>query len=254
MKKIIIFSVVILALLFAFAGCSKDNSDEATTESTYPWENDNWQQTELPSDNYNDSTLNQNSQNENQSANNNSNNFTGNDYNNQSNTSDIIDNSNNSQNSNNQNSNNIQNNNSGSSGNSNPLISDEDMSKLENSNAEVYFTDNPNNPSIVAISQRYGVPKENLVALIKVNAEFPTVTILEFSGARDANGELVMTYEEFQNIYEINETNGSIVKASKNGMNNDGLSFVEAKIYVTLAKEYFIPELPNLKVNKRYPD
>ena len=28
---------------------------------------------------------------------------------------------------------------------SNPLISDEDMEKIENSNAEVFFTDNPNN-------------------------------------------------------------------------------------------------------------
>lgn len=136
----------------------------------------------------------------------------------------------------------------------NTLISDEDMEKIENSDAEVYFSDNPNNKSIVAISNKYGVKKENLVALIKVNAEFPSSTVLEFSGKIDANGELIMTYEELKNVYEINETNNTIVRASKSGFDNDGVNFVEAKILVTLAKEYFIPELPNLKENKRYPD
>ncbi len=136
----------------------------------------------------------------------------------------------------------------------NTLISDEDMEKIENSDAEVYFSDNPNNKSIVAISNKYGVKKENLVALIKVNAEFPSSTVLEFSGKKDANGELIMTYEELKNVYEINETNNTIVRASKSGFDNDGVNFVEAKILVTLAKEYFIPELPNLKENKRYPD
>ena len=137
---------------------------------------------------------------------------------------------------------------------SNSLISDEDLEKIENSNAEVFFTDNPDNKYIVAISEKYGSKKENLVALIKVNAEFPTVTILEFSGKTDKNGELVMTYDEFKFIYEINEEDNTIIKASKNGLNNDGLSFVEAKVYVLLAKEYLIPELPDLKANKQYSE
>ncbi len=137
---------------------------------------------------------------------------------------------------------------------SNPLISDEDMEKLENSNAEVFFTDNPNNKYIVAVSDKYGSKKENLVALVKVNAEFPSATVLEFSGKKDANGELLMTYEELKYVYEINEEKNTIVKASKNGLDNDGVSFVEAKILITLTKEYFIPELPNLKANKRLPE
>lgn len=137
---------------------------------------------------------------------------------------------------------------------SNPLISDEDMEKIENSNAEVFFTDNPNNKYIVAVSDKYGSKKENLVALVKVNAEFPSATVLEFSGKKDANGELLMTYEELKYVYEINEEKNTIVKASKNGLDNDGVSFVEAKILITLTKEYFIPELPNLKANKRLPE
>ena len=136
----------------------------------------------------------------------------------------------------------------------NSLISDEDMEKIENSNAEVFFTDNPNNKHIVAVSDKYGSKKENLVALVKVNAEFPTANVLEFSGKKDANGELLMTYEELKYVYEINEEKNTIVKASKNGLDNDGVSFVESKILITLTKEYFIPELPNLKANKRLPE
>ena len=78
--------------------------------------------------------------------------------------------------------------------------------------------------------------------------------VLEFSGKKDANGELLMTYEELKYVYEINEEKNTIVKASKNGLDNDGTNFVEAKILVTLAKEYLIPELPNLKANKRLPE
>ncbi|MBR4890657.1 MAG: hypothetical protein IKU15_05150 [Clostridia bacterium] len=137
---------------------------------------------------------------------------------------------------------------------SNPLVSDEDMEKIENSDAEVYFTDNPENKYITAIADKYGSKKENLIALVKVNAEFPSVYVLEFSGKKDANGELVMTYDELRYMYEINESKNTIIKASKNGLDNDGANFFEAKILITLAKEYFIPELPNLKENKRLPE
>ena len=128
------------------------------------------------------------------------------------------------------------------------------MEKIENSNAEVFFSDNPNNKFIVAVSDKYGSKKENLVAIVKINAEFPSATVLEFSGKKDANGELLMTYEELKYVYEINEEKNTIVKASKNGLDNDGVNFVEAKILITLTKEYFIPELSNLKENKRLPE
>lgn len=134
----------------------------------------------------------------------------------------------------------------------NTLISDEDREKLENSKAEVYFTDNPDNEYIVAISEKYGVKKENLVALIKVNAEYPTITLFEFSGKRDKNGELIMTYDEFKNLYKIYQEDNKIIKASKSGWSNDGVNFIEAKLNIFLAKNYLIPELPTLKANKPY--
>ncbi len=137
---------------------------------------------------------------------------------------------------------------------SNPLISDEDLEKIENSNAEVYFTDNPNNKYIVAIANKYGAKKENLVALIKVNAEIPSAMVFEFSGKKDENGELVMTYDEFKYFYNIDESNNKTIRVSKNGVGNDGVNFVEAQVYLMIAREYLIPELPNLKANKRYPE
>ena len=136
----------------------------------------------------------------------------------------------------------------------NPLISDEDLEKIENSNAEVYFTDNPNNKYIVAIANKYGAKKENLVALIKVNAEIPSAMVFEFSGKKDENGELVMTYDEFKYFYNIDESNNKTIRVSKNGVGNDGVNFVEAQVYLMIAREYLIPELPNLKANKRYPE
>lgn len=251
MKKMAVLSMVLFTLLLAFAGCTNDNDTDTTTSSTYPWENENWNQTEPSSSYFNDdSTTNSNMQHNEPSVDNNVNNNNNGYFNNQSSSNTKPENT-----TNNQSNNSSQNSNSSQNGNissGNPLISDENMSKLENSNAEVYFSDNPNNKNIVTISQRYGVPKENLIALIKVNAEFPTVTVLEFAGDRDSNGELIMTYEKLKYVYEINETTGGIVKASKNGMDNEGLSFIEAKVYIALAKEYFIPELPNLKANKRY--
>ena len=60
------------------------------------------------------------------------------------------------------------------------------------------------------------------------------------------------TYNTYTGPIQIEKN--TIVKASKIGLDNDGVSFVEAKILITLTKEYFIPELPNLKANKRLPE
>ena len=76
--------------------------------------------------------------------------------------------------------------------------------------------------------------------------------VLEFSGKRDANGELVMTYSELKYVYNIDESKGTLVRASKNGVGNDGVSYVEGKVLFVLMEKYICPELPNLRANKRY--
>ena len=85
-----------------------------------------------------------------------------------------------------------------------------------------------------------------------MNAEYPTITLFEFSGKKDKNGELVMTYNEFKNLYKIYQEDNKIIRASKSGWKNDGVNFIEAKLNIFLAKKYLIPELPSLKANKPY--
>lgn len=246
MKRYIVILMVILALMLAFMGCSKDDNEPETPETTSDiWGDDEWWLTEPSSDNSSsDIQDNQSQHSENPTVDNNSNN-----YDNQQSTPvspDYNDNQNVSQN------NNQSNSNSSGSSSGNSLISDEDMSKLEESNAEVYFSDNPNNKYIVQVVNKYGVDSQNLIALIKVNATFPSAMVLEFSGKRDADGELVMTYSELKYVYNIDESDNTLVRASKSGTGNDGVSFVESKILFVLMENYFCPELPNLKANKRY--
>lgn len=130
-------------------------------------------------------------------------------------------------------------------------MTDDDLSKLNQSNAEVYFSDNPNNKYIVKIVNKYGSDPKNLIALIKVNAQFPSGMVLEFSGKRDADGELIMTYQELKYVYNIDDTTNKITRAGKTG-GNDGVSSMESRITFMLMKEYFIPQLPELKANKNY--
>lgn len=257
MKKFLILMMVLLAMIFAFVGCSDNKNDEESTETTSDiWGDDEWWLNEPSSDNADNSVQdNQNQQNNDFTDDNNANNdFTNNQQNNNVVTPDNGNNNNNNQgnanNNNTGNSNNSSSNSGSSSGNG--LISDEDMSKLEESNAEVYFSDNPNNKYIVQVVNKYGVDSSNLIALVKVNATFPSAMVLEFSGKRDANGELDMSYSELKYVYNIDESKGTLVKASKNGIGNDGVSFVESKILFALMENYFCPELPNLKANKRY--
>ena len=255
MKKILILMMVLLAMLFAFVGCSGDKADDETTEPTSDiWGDDEWWLTEQSSDNVDNSVQDNQNQQSNDNFNNNSNNDNTNNQQNNVVTPNNGNNNNQSNSNNNSNSNNSSSNtgSSGGSSSGNPLISDEDMSKLEESNAEVYFSDNPNNKYIVRVVNTYGVDSSNLIALVKVNATFPSAMVLEFSGKRDANGELIMTYSELKYVYNIDETKGTLVRAGKNGAGNDGVTYLESAVLFMTMKEYICPELPNLKANRRY--
>ena len=223
MKKILVLTVVLLAMLFAFVGCSLDKADGENNQTTSDVLNNDLI-SEPTSENSDENVQN----NQNQQS--------------------IV----NSDNANNQQNNGENGNNSTSSSSGNSLISDEDIEKLQQSNAEVYFSDNPNNKYIVRVVEKYGVDPSNLVALVKVNATFPSAMVLEFSGKRDANDELIMTYSELKYVYNIDESDNTLVKASKSGVGNDGVSFVESKMLFFLMDKYFCPELPNLRANKRY--
>lgn len=136
----------------------------------------------------------------------------------------------------------------------NGLINDDDMAKLENSEAVTYFSDSPNNKYICMIANKYNVDKSTLVALIKVNAEFPGATVLQFSGKKDADGELLMTEDELKYVYGIDDDSGKITRAARKSSQNDGVNFIESSATFLLTEKYIIPELSDLKENRRYPD
>ena len=215
-------------MIFAFVCCSLDKADGENNQTTSDVLNNDLL-SEPTSENSNENT--ENNQNQ-QTTGNSDNNLNNDNTNNPQNTTDNSSNSNTSS--------------------GNPLISDKDIEKLQQSNAEVYFSDNPNNKYIVRVVDKYGVDPSNLVALVKVNATFPSAMVLEFSGKRDANDELIMTYSELKYVYNIDESDNTLVKASKSGVGNDGVSFVESKMLFFLMDKYFCPELPNLRANKRY--
>ena len=260
MKKTFIIFAVFILLIFAFIGCSKNVEDEVDNSIVT---SDNIESTsdltESVVTDISESVVTDISENENttkspeklpetSSSNNNS-------HNNITEVPTTSDKNNtNNNNSNSGNGNNNENSGGNSNYQSNPFLSDEEMSKIENSQAEVFFSDNPNNRYICAVADKYGVDKSNLIALIKVNATFPSALVLEFNGNRNANGELIMTYSELKYVYNIDEVKGTLVRAGKNGKGNDGVNFVESKMLFLMMEEYFIPELPNLKANKRYPE
>lgn len=247
MKKYITLLVVAVCVMLLIVGCSKKNSDDSDISNTdfsmNTWDdnfptnsNDDIQNDEFPSDeDISENQVDNNNDNNNHSGNNSPDNNSG---------------------GNNSGGNSVTTTrpNSGSSETTtNALgITDDDMSKLENSNAEVYFSDNPNNKYIVKVVNKYGANPDNLIALVKVNAEFPSGLVLEFSGKKDSNGELVMTYAELKYVYNIDDSKNTISKAGKNGVGNDGVTKTESTITFFLMKEYFIPNLPELKANKRY--
>lgn len=116
-----------------------------------------------------------------------------------------------------------------------------------------YISENPDNYYIKKVAEKYGSDKANLIAFIKTNSSAPGATVLEFSGARDSNGNLITTAEELKYVYDVLDS-GAIKRASADGKNNDGYSSVSAKVAIMLAEKYFIPSIPEMRENRRYED
>ena len=143
----------------------------------------------------------------------------------------------------------------------NSLLSDEEIEKLENSEAEVFFTDNPDNEYITAISEKYGVKKENLVALIKMNAEYPTITLFEFSGKKDKNGELVIRFNGeadsadtnsmfcLPNLYFVSYDNGENWVMEPDGEKIYDITGIECDDELLISRQITLDGKNNIRIN-----
>lgn len=116
-----------------------------------------------------------------------------------------------------------------------------------------YISENPDNVYICRVADKYGSDKANLMAFIKTNSSTPGATVLEFSGKRDSNGDLVVTAEELKYVYEVSD-NGTMRRASSDGKNNDGYNRLTAKVAVVLAEKYMIPSIDQMRAERRYED
>lgn len=123
----------------------------------------------------------------------------------------------------------------------------------EQSKTVTYISENPNNKYIVMVADKYGSDKANLIAFIKTNSSTPGATVLEFSGAKDANGKLLTTDEELRFVYDVPDS-GTIKRASSDGLHNDGYNSMTAKVAIELGKKFFIPSIEEMRTQRRYED
>lgn len=124
----------------------------------------------------------------------------------------------------------------------------------ENDGAVVtYISESPDNKYICRVAEKYGSDKANLIAFIKKNSSTPGATVLEFSGKKDSNGNLIATAEELKYVYEISD-NGTNRRASKDGNNNDNYNKVAAKVAYSLGEKFLLPSIDEMREKRRYED
>lgn len=116
-----------------------------------------------------------------------------------------------------------------------------------------YISENPDNKYICIVAEKYGSDKANLMAFIKTNSSTPGATVLEFSGKKDSNGNLIVTFDELKYAYDVSD-DGTIRRASKDGKENDNYNKVAAKVVILLAEKYIIPSIDEMREKRRYED
>lgn len=114
-----------------------------------------------------------------------------------------------------------------------------------------YYCDDINNSYIVAVSEKYNVDRTKLIAIIKRNGKTAGANVLEFSGKKDENGNLLTTADELVAVYNIYDSDGSIQKATGKLTGNDGFTYFESLVMFMAVKDYIIPNLSEFK--EKYP-
>lgn len=122
-----------------------------------------------------------------------------------------------------------------------------------NGKVVTYISENFDNKYICRVAEKYGSNKANLIAFIKKNSSTPGATVLEFSGQRDSNGNLITTSDELMYVCEVSD-NGTIMRASKDGNNNDGYNKVAAKVAYSLGEKFLLPSIDEMRAERRYED
>lgn len=128
------------------------------------------------------------------------------------------------------------------------------LENVQNSDVVTYYSENPDNKYICIVANQYGVDKSNLVALIRTKAQNPGATVLEFSGKKDADGQLIKRKSELKAVFEISDSDGTIRKATGKMSGNVGYNYAESLAAFELTKEFVIPQLDQMKEERTYPE
>ena len=109
---------------------------------------------------------------------------------------------------------------------------------------EMAFSDDKNNRYIDAVSKKYGVNSENLVALYTV-PENDSNLVLEFDGSKNADGTPIRNKDTLIAIYSIDKSLNS-KRASEDRKLNE-YSYGEMKVMFFSTTTYIMPEFEELK-------
>lgn len=109
---------------------------------------------------------------------------------------------------------------------------------------EMAFSDDKNNRYIDAVSQKYGVDSENLVALYTV-PENDSNLVLEFDGSKNADGTPIRNKNTLIAIYSIDKSLNS--KRASENRNLNEYSYGEMKVMFFSTTTYIMPEFEEFK-------
>ncbi len=109
---------------------------------------------------------------------------------------------------------------------------------------EMAFSDSADNRYIKAISEKYGVNAQLLVALYTV-PENDSNIVLQFDGSTDANGTLIRNKDSLVAIYTIDKSLNS--KCASEDKNLNEYPYGEMKVIYFSTTKYIMPEFSELK-------
>ena len=116
--------------------------------------------------------------------------------------------------------------------------------KIYEKTGEMAFSDDSGNRYIDAVSQKYGVNSENLVALYTV-PENDSNLVLEFDGSKNADGTPIRNKSTLIAIYSIDKALNS-KRASEDRKLNE-YSYGEMKVMFFSTTTYIMPEFEEFK-------
>lgn len=109
-------------------------------------------------------------------------------------------------------------------------------------NGDNILSDHHNNKYIKLVSEKFGVDKELLVAIYS-EPDTGNNFVLEFSGKRDEDGNVIKSPDTLSKVYSIDK-NKKISVATGKTTGNVGVSYAEGMLCFNMVKTIVMPQYP----------